>query len=194
MKTYIGIILGILAIVIVLFVAFNLNNDGGNESVVTGTEIPIEKLDISKLNLDELSSTFTVSEDEIQTADDGSRFIVDSSKIKGGGPSKGGIGVDKGIPALDENNIKYVSVSDADAWIKDNELVLALVHKGVERVYPLQIMVWHEIVNDVVAGDPIAITYCPLCGRGIAYYNVIDVNGEKKVTRWGLVGNCLILI
>ena len=51
-----------------------------------------------------------------------------------------------------------------------------MIHKGVKRVYPLQILVWHEIVNDFIANDPILITYCPLCGSGIAYERTI--NGE----------------
>ncbi|MEE9525949.1 MAG: DUF3179 domain-containing protein, partial [Candidatus Woesearchaeota archaeon] len=87
----------------------------------------------------------------------------------GGGPPK------DGIPSID--NPKFVTVEDADEWIEDNELVLAIIYKGVKRVYPLQIMVWHEIVNDNIAGDPILITYCPLCGSGIAYERTI--NGEE---------------
>ncbi|MBA7710780.1 hypothetical protein ES703_119727 [subsurface metagenome] len=46
---------------------------------------------------------------------------------------------------------------------------MAIIYKGVKRVYPLQILVWHEIVNDVIRDDPVLITYCPLCGSGIAF-------------------------
>ncbi len=126
--------------------------------------------------------------DEIKTTADGTKYIVNPDKIRGGGPGKGGIGKDSGIPALAENNIKFVSVSEADKWIEDNELVLALEYKGVKRVYPLQIMVWHEIANDEVAGDPLLITYCPLCGSGIAYERQIEISGERKVTRFGTSG------
>jgi len=94
--------------------------------------------------------------------------LVDPQKIRGGGPPK------DGIPSID--NPKFVTVSAADEWIEDNELVLAIEYRGVKRVYPLQILVWHEIVNDNIAGDPILITYCPLCGSGIAYERTI--NGE----------------
>ncbi len=82
---------------------------------------------------------------------DGIKYIVDPSKIIGGGPPK------DGIPSID--NPKFVSFEEADQWINDNELVLAIDYKGEKRVYPLQIMVWHEIVNDVIAGDPLLITY-----------------------------------
>jgi len=69
----------------------------------------------------------------------------------GGGPPK------DGIPSID--NPKFVPLDEADEWIEDNELVLGITYKGVKRVYPLQIMVWHEIVNDIIAGDPLLITY-----------------------------------
>ncbi len=92
--------------------------------------------------------------------------LVDPSKIKSGGPPM------DGIPSIDDP--KYVTVSEADEWIQEDELVLAIMYKGIKRVYPLQVMVWHEIVNDVIAGEPVLITYCPLCGSGIAYERTID--------------------
>jgi hypothetical protein len=106
---------------------------------------------------------------EIKVDERGVKYIVHPSKIRSGGPPK------DGIPSIDKP--KFVTVEEADVWIADNELVLALDYKGVKRVYPFQILVWHEIVNDVVAGDPLLITYCPLCGSGIAYERTI--NGEE---------------
>ncbi len=106
---------------------------------------------------------------DIKITDRGVKYIVDPEKIVGGGPPK------DGIPSID--NPKYVSLEEADEWIEDNELVLAIIYKGVKRVYPLQIMVWHEIVNDNIAGDPILITYCPLCGSGIAFERTLS--GEE---------------
>ena len=129
-----------------------------------------------------------IDDSEIKIAKDGTKYIVNPSKIRGGGPGKGGIGVDRGIPALADENINFVSVEEADNWIEDNELVLALEYKGIKRVYPYQILVWHEIVNDNIAGDPILITYCPLCGTGIAYESYIEVNGKKVETRFGVSG------
>lgn len=106
---------------------------------------------------------------EIKMTSEGVKYIVEPQKIIGGGPLK------DGIPSID--NPKFVSLEEADQWIEDNELVLAIIYKGVIRVYSLQIMVWHEIVNDIIAGDPILITYCPLCGSGIAYER--QINGEE---------------
>ncbi len=88
---------------------------------------------------------------EIKTTPEGIKYIVHPDKIVGGGPPK------DGIPSID--NPKFVPLKEADEWIEDNELVVTIIHKGVERVYPLQIMVWHEIVNETIAGDPLLITY-----------------------------------
>ena len=87
----------------------------------------------------------------IKTDPSGKKYIVDPGKIVGGGPPK------DGIPSID--NPKFVPLNEADQWIEDNELVLGLIHKGIKRVYPLQIMVWHEIVNEDIAGDPLLVTY-----------------------------------
>ncbi|MEK0341958.1 MAG: DUF3179 domain-containing protein, partial [Nitrosopumilus sp.] len=111
---------------------------------------------------------------------DGTKYIVDSKKIVSGGVPK------DGIPSID--NPKFVSLKEADTWIEDNELVLAMEYKGIKRVYPLQILVWHEIVNDNIAGDPILITYCPLCGSGIAYERMIEINGKKQEVEFGTSG------
>ncbi len=88
---------------------------------------------------------------DIKTDPSGVKYIVDPDKIVGGGPPK------DGIPSID--NPRFVTLDEADQWIEDNELVLGITYKGVKRVYPLQIMVWHEIVNDNIAGDPLLITY-----------------------------------
>ncbi len=88
---------------------------------------------------------------DIKTDPSGVKYIVDPDKIVGGGPPK------DGIPSID--NPKFVPLDEADQWIEDNELVLGITYKGVKRVYPLQILVWHEIVNDTIAGDPLLITY-----------------------------------
>jgi hypothetical protein len=121
----------------------------------------------------------------IATTDGGDKYLVDPSKIVSGGPPK------DGIPSID--NPKYVSVAEADQWIQDNELVLAIVYKGVKRVYPLQIMVWHEIVNDVIAGDPVLITYCPLCGSGIAYERLINDEAVEFGTSGKLYNSNLVM-
>lgn len=115
----------------------------------------------------------------------GVKYIVDPAKILSGGPPK------DGIPSIDDP--KYISVEEADGWIQDNELVLGLIYKGVKRVYPLQILVWHEIVNDVVAGDPLLITYCPLCGSGIAFERELGGKAVEFGTSGKLYNSNLVM-
>ena len=76
---------------------------------------------------------------------------IDLTRVLGGGPTR------DGIPPIDDP--KFVSVEEADEWIRDNEPVQVVSIDGDVRAYPLQILVWHEIVNDVVGGEPVTITY-----------------------------------
>ena len=75
------------------------------------------------------------------------------------------------IPSIDQP--KFISASEA-TFMQDDEIVLAVSYKGVERAYPTRILVFHEIVNDTVADVPVAISYCPLCGSGLAFHRVLD--------------------
>ena len=90
------------------------------------------------------------------------------------------------IPPID--NPQFVSVEEANQWLKDNDLVIALIHKDVIKVYPIAIMNWHEIVNDNIAGDPMVVTYCPLCGSAAVYQRKIVIDGSKKTLSFGNTG------
>ena len=105
---------------------------------------------------------------EIQVLEDGTRYLIHPSKLLRGGPPP------DGIPSVD--NPRYISVCEADSWLSDDELVVLIERNGVTRIYPLQVLVWHEIVNDTIANEPILVTYCPLCGSVIAF--VREINGE----------------
>ena len=85
------------------------------------------------------------------------------------------------IPSIDQP--KFVSASEA-SFMQDDDIVLAVSHQGVERAYPTRILVFHEIVNDTVAGIPITISYCPLCGSGLAFRRVLD----GKTIEFGVSG------
>ncbi len=67
----------------------------------------------------------------------------------------GGVRKD-GIPAL--TNPRLVPAAKA-TYLGPDELVLGLVVRGAARAYPLRIMDWHEMANDVVGGVPISIAY-----------------------------------
>ena len=79
---------------------------------------------------------------------------------------------------------EFESVSSANDWLDDEEIVFGINRDGVVRVYPQKILNRHEIVNDVIADQPIMITFCPLCGTAISFERV--VNGE--VTTFGVSG------
>jgi hypothetical protein len=138
--------------------------------------------------VDQIELTEGEKEQGIQILSDGTKYIVNPDKIRTG---VNALDPKDKIPSIDDP--KYVTVEEADEWIQDNELVLALEHKGVKRVYPLQILVWHEIVNDNVGGDPLLITYCPLCGSGIAYERLIDGEEVEFGTSGKLYNSNLIM-
>jgi hypothetical protein len=87
------------------------------------------------------------------------------------------------IAPIDEP--RFESVADADGRIADQEPVIAFEYNGDARAYPLAIMTWHEIANDVVGGKPVAVTYCPLCNSAIVFDRT--VNGQELT--FGTTGN-----
>ena len=77
----------------------------------------------------------------------------------------GGVQVD-GIPALD--NAPMIPANQA-AYLTPEEPVFGISINGDPRAYPLRILDWHEMANDVVGGVPVSLAYCTLCGAGIAF-------------------------
>ena len=92
--------------------------------------------------------------------------IVEFSEIMSGGPPK------DGIPAVD--NPKFVPHSDASGWLDDREPVIVVQIGKQARAYPLQILMYHEIVNDTLGGVPISVTFCPLCNASIVFDRRVD--------------------
>lgn len=85
--------------------------------------------------------------------------LIPLDAIEQGGPPR------DGIPAIDRPRF----VPAARAKLAPDDRVLALALNGVARAYPVRILNWHEVVNDRVGGQPVAVTYCPLCGTGVAF-------------------------
>lgn len=113
---------------------------------------------------------------------DGRYYAVDKDEIK-----QGCLGGKDCIPSID--NPRFETVSSASAWLNDGDVILGLNHNGVQRAYPQKIMNWHEIVNDTIGGDPIAVTFCPLCGTGISF-NRTDIGpiGSLQTVEFGVSG------
>ena len=104
---------------------------------------------------------------------DTSHYSIDLESILSGGPGK------DGIPSIDKP--KFVS---ADTVTPSGDRgVLLRVGRDV-RYYPYRILVWHEIVNDVVGGVPVAVTFCPLCDSAIVFNRRVG----RSVLEFGVSG------
>lgn len=86
--------------------------------------------------------------------------LIAADQILPGGPPR------DGIPALDRP--RFIASSAADFLTRDDR-VLGVVRNGVTKAYPISIMNWHEIVNDRFGNERVVISFCPLCGTGMAF-------------------------
>jgi hypothetical protein len=103
------------------------------------------------------------------------RCTVNPEEVISGGPGK------DGIPSIDQP--KFVPATRVS--LDDREPVITLVLGNSAKAYPLRVLIWHEIVNDSMAGIPLAVTYCPLCNAAI----VFDRRVEGKVLDFGTTGS-----
>ena len=101
--------------------------------------------------------------------------LIPADEIHHGGPTR------DGIPALD--NPTFIASDKAD-FMKPDDRVLGIELNGQRRAYPVLILNHHEIVNDHIGRDGVVITYCPLCGTGMAFSSLVD--GELR--RFGVSG------
>ena len=106
---------------------------------------------------------------EVKNGFDLSGASVPIEQIMRGGPPR------DGIPSIDAP--VFTSVDKAD-FLRGDDRVLGLNINGEATAYPIKILNWHEIVNDVVGGTAVAITWCPLCGSGVVFAS--DIGGERR--------------
>ncbi len=118
-----------------------------------------------------------LSIDKSGWATDFSKRSVPLTEFQSGGPPR------DGIPPVDEPT--PISQAGAEKWLTEREPVLAVEVAGQVRAYPLQILVWHEVVNDQLGGRPIAVTYCPLCNSSL----VFDRRVRGRTLSFGTTGN-----
>ena len=86
----------------------------------------------------------------------------------------GGVPLD-GIPAIDDPE----SVpADTARFMRDTDTVFGVRVGGEHRAYPVKVLGWHELLNDTVGGEPIALSFCTLCGSGILY-SAVDEDGAR---------------
>ena len=90
--------------------------------------------------------------------------LIPLEEIHYGGPPR------DGIPAIDRPRFESADISR----LADSDQILGIVVGSEARAYPILILNWHEIVNDTIADQPVVISYCPLCGTGVAYSALVD--------------------
>lgn len=90
---------------------------------------------------------------------------IDLARVLSGGPPR------DGIPSIDDPVFKTVPEIDD---LADAEPVVGLTINGDARAYPLRILTWHEIVNDIVGEVPVAVTYCPLCNSAPVFERTVN--------------------
>lgn len=96
-----------------------------------------------------------------------------------------------GIPSVDDPVV--VPAARTDGPLSDTEQVMLVVHGGVARVYPVRSLIRHEIVNDVVGGLTVAVTWCPLCNTGITFDRRVDGRPEVFGVSGGLYRSALVM-
>ncbi|MEX0934001.1 MAG: DUF3179 domain-containing protein [Candidatus Paceibacterota bacterium] len=124
---------------------------------------------------DTLQTRSMKSERKIFTTD-GVKHSIALDEILSGGPGK------DGIPSIDSP--KFLNNKEANEFLNDTDPGIGLEINGKSRFYPYRILVWHEIVNDTLAGEPVLVTYCPLCATGIVFKR--EVGGE--IQEFGVSG------
>lgn len=133
--------------------------DDASEPVVMAPEIPGDTSTVEQAFLRDGLKTNTAVRS------------IDLKAVLDGGPGK------DGIPSIDDP--KFTTIADADSRVADDTLGLFVEGEETKRFYPYNILVWHEIVNDVIDGRPILVTFCPLCGSAIVFYPEHDEGGYE---------------
>ncbi len=132
---------GAVAIILSVAILYAYDADGPTEAAVNDLAPAFE-------------SGSTSSDYSSVTVTNGQKHTVPLDKIISGGPPP------DGIPSIDDP--KFAHAEEAE-FMSGSDVVIGLEIEGEAKAYPLSILVWHEIVNDVVGGIPVAVTYCPLC-------------------------------
>lgn len=101
--------------------------------------------------------------------------LIPPEQIHAGGPPR------DGIPAIDQPQFLPAG---AAPFMHAGDGVLGLVRERVARAYPIRILNWHEVVNDRLGNDAVTITFCPLCGTGVAFDSRVD----GRVLTFGVSG------
>lgn len=187
-------VIGVLFIIVGIFIITGLDKKLETKVLDTGwldisqleskllDNVDVEEIE-AKLNTNEamnFQEEVTVPKylQKLFSETDWSKSDPNLSNALSGGPSK------DGIPALESP--KFVPLADAD--YADSVQAIVLTNKTETKVYPYNILTWHEIVNDTFGGVPVAVTFCPLCGSAIVYNRTLP---DGTVSTFGVSGSLL---
>lgn len=98
-----------------------------------------------------------------------------AEEIRHGGPGR------DGIPAIDHPQFDTVQSA---RQLADSDRILGIDLQGQQRAYPIAILNWHEIVNDQIGNRAILVSYCPLCGTGMAF----EARARDRQSGFGVSG------
>jgi len=144
---------------------------------VGGKFVDVEPTGLVEQDLDYEANLSSARFSLIGWKTDFSYHTVPFGDFLSGGPPRDGIRpIDKPV---------FISIDAADEWLSEKEPVISFEMNGVQRAYPLQILIWHEVVNDFVGGVPVTITFCPLCNSAIVFERTVD----GRVLDFGTSGN-----
>ncbi len=154
---------------------------GAQKPVIEATLLPAldPDADSDPFEVDQIESTPVEEVDSALRNINNVNFpdpLISPEEVRSGGPPP------DGIPPIDEPKFQ---TADSVDWLSNVEPVLSVEVNGEVRAYPIQVMTWHEIVNDTIGGVPVTISYCPLCNSALAY----DRRVGDRIFDFGTSGN-----
>lgn len=151
--TFIGILL-IAGIYVVFAQLLGVSSENANEGADQDTADNMTQNEQASTD-----GTFMTVED-LNEKIDNLPADVSEELLEGGPPPEG-------IPAIDHPH--FIEAEEAGQWLEPNEPVIWVEVEGEARAYPLQILMWHEIVNDTIQDIPVTVTFCPLCNSSFSF-------------------------
>lgn len=98
------------------------------------------------------------------------------------------------VPVLDNpailtpGQVEELNRQERGKYLVSSDRVIGVSIDNESRAYPLRVLNWHEVVNDTLGGETIAVTYSPLCDSAAVYIRRID-NAEIRLGISGLLYN-----
>ena len=154
------------------------------KSITIDDEDSIVSVEWWEVNIDKYSQIFKSS--GLLTNTD--KTSIDLDLVLGGWPEK------DWIPSID--NPEFYSIKDAEEkldFLNNWSTWIAVEINWEAKFYPYNILVWHEIVNDNLWGENIAVTFCPLCGSAIVYNRNVDLKKIRFGVSWKLYESNLLM-